>query len=275
MLLALNDVGFSYKDKTALENISAEFSPGIYGILGPNGAGKSTMLHLMCALKKPNQGSITLDGKNIFEMGKTYRSKLGYMPQQQSFYDGDTVQSFLMYMAELKGISDKSSSIEEMLDNLSITDVKHDRMSTLSGGLRQRVLIAQALLGNPSILILDEPTANLDPVERIHLRTLIAQHAQKRITLIATHIVSDIAYVSNEILILQHGKLLTKQSQSALLEQSFAYNTEQLPKDGPYKLVNIYPSSESETFRIVSHRPMPYSRSQTTLDDVYIDWLGK
>ncbi len=210
MELRLYDVTKKYGEKVALDRFTFAFQPGIYGILGANGAGKSTMMNLITDNLRRDGGSITYDGTEILKMGAGYRRILGYMTQQQGLYEGMTAESFLVYMARLKEIPRKTvrGEIDRVLEMTNLTDVRHQKVNSFSGGMKQRVLLAQALLGDPKVLILDEPTAGLDPRERARLRDHIYRLAQDRIVLLATHIVSDIEAIADSILLLRQGKLL-------------------------------------------------------------------
>lgn len=210
MELKLREVTKKYGEQVALDKFSFSFCPGIYGILGANGAGKSTIMNLITDNLKRDGGSITFDGEDIKEMGTSYRRILGYMTQQQGFYEGMTAESFLVYMARLKEIPRKAvkKEIDRVLEMTNLADVQHKKIGSFSGGMKQRVLLAQALLGDPKVLILDEPTAGLDPKERARLRDHIYQLSKDRIVLLATHIVSDIEAIADSILLLRQGKLL-------------------------------------------------------------------
>lgn len=210
MELKLSEVTKKYGEQVALDKFFFSFCPGIYGILGANGAGKSTMMNLITDNLKRDGGSITFDGEDIKEMGTNYRRILGYMTQQQGFYEGMTAESFLVYMARLKEIPRKAvkREIDRVLEMTNLADVRHKKIGSFSGGMKQRVLLAQALLGDPKVLILDEPTAGLDPKERARLRDHIYQLSKDRIVLLATHIVSDIEAIADSILLLRQGKLL-------------------------------------------------------------------
>lgn len=220
MELRLDDVTKKYGDKVALDGFSYTFHPGIYGILGANGAGKSTMMNLITDNLRRDGGSITFDGTEIRKLGADYRRILGYMTQQQGLYEGMTAESFLVYMARLKEIPRKAvpDEIDRVLEMTNLTDVRHKKVGGFSGGMKQRVLLAQALLGDPRVLILDEPTAGLDPKERARLRDHIYRLAQDRIVLLATHIVSDIEAIADSILLMKQGKLLRSGTAGALID---------------------------------------------------------
>ncbi len=210
MELKLTDLTKKYGEKVALNSFSFTFTPGIYGILGANGAGKSTMMNLITDNLKRDGGAVTYDGVDILKLGTDYRRILGYMTQQQGLYEGMTAESFLVYMARLKEIPHRAvkAEIDRVLEMTNLADVRHKRVGSFSGGMKQRVLLAQALLGDPKVLILDEPTAGLDPKERARLRDHIYRLAQDRIVLLATHIVSDIEAIADSILLMKNGQLL-------------------------------------------------------------------
>lgn len=207
--------------KTALDEFNATFTPGIYGILGPNGAGKSTLMHLITDQLKANQGEIVYNGQSIRKLGANYRSVLGFMPQQQEVYDDFTGRRFLWYIAALKGLSatETKEQVEHLLETVNLTNDADRRIGTYSGGMKQRILIAQALLNDPEILILDEPTAGVDPRERIRLRNFISTMATNKIVLLATHVVSDIEYIAKEVLLMNHGKLIRKNTSTSIMEE--------------------------------------------------------
>ena len=220
MELCLNGVTKKYGEKVALSEFTYTFQQGIYGILGANGAGKSTMMNLITDNLRRDGGSITFDGREIREMGTDYRRILGYMTQQQGLYEGMTAESFLIYMARLKEIPRKAilGETDRVLEMTNLKDVRHKKVGGFSGGMKQRVLLAQALLGDPKVLILDEPTAGLDPRERARLRDHIYRLAQDRIVLLATHIVSDIETIADSILLLRQGTLLRSGTAGELID---------------------------------------------------------
>lgn len=208
----------SYKKKMVLDHVSAVLSNGVYGLLGANGAGKTTLINIFVGILKGDGGKILVDGEDAAKLGKEFLSKIGYMPQYPVFYKDFTVLDFMLYMCALKGISKKEGRerTEELLEIVNLADAVGKKIGALSGGMRQRVGIAQAMLGNPEILILDEPTAGLDPQERIRFRNLISRFSQDRIVLLATHIVSDVEFIANEVMLLKEGNLIRKNTPEAL-----------------------------------------------------------
>ena len=199
----------SYKEKKARDEFEYTFTDGVYGLLGPNGAGKSTFMNSITDNIIPDSGSVIFNGKNKNDDAEEYRCCLGYMPQQQQLYANMTLERFLYYMAALKGIkkADAAGQIDGLLQMVNLSDVRGKRMGTFSGGMKQRALIAQAVLGDPQIVVLDEPTAGLDPAERIRIRNLISGISLNRIVIVATHITSEIEMIAKEVLFLNKGRL--------------------------------------------------------------------
>ncbi|MBO5484115.1 MAG: ATP-binding cassette domain-containing protein [Lachnospiraceae bacterium] len=210
MRIEIHNLSKQYGDKIALQQFNIKLEEGVYALLGPNGAGKSTLINLLTDSICRSQGEILCDGKEILSLGKEYRRMVGYMPQQQRMYDNYTAVEFLKYMAAIKGIHGKTArgQIEHLLKVVNLWDVKKKKIGGYSGGMKQRVMLAQALLGNPKILILDEPTAGLDPSERINIRNYIAQLSEEMIILFATHVVSDIECIAREVLLMKQGQLV-------------------------------------------------------------------
>ena len=208
MELKMSNLTKKFRDMTAVRNVSYTMTAGVYGLLGINGAGKTTLMRMLCTLLKPTGGSITWDGEDIFEMDGEYRKILGYLPQDFGYYPDFTVYDYLMYIASIKGVRPAAArqQIKLLLDQVGMKKAAKRKMKKLSGGMKRRVGIAQAMLGDPKILILDEPTAGLDPNERIRFRNLISELAGERLVLFSTHIVSDIEYIANEILLMKAGQ---------------------------------------------------------------------
>ena len=230
MELQLEHLSKTYGTVQALKDISYTFKPGIYGILGANGAGKSTMINLItdnvARDKGSAGGSILYDGQDILKLGSRFRGIIGYMPQQQGFYEDFSPKAFLRYMAEIKGIKGKNENgqtvkeqIDELLEVVNLTGVAYKKIGGFSGGMKQRVLLAQALLGDPDILILDEPTAGLDPKERIAIRNYIAELSRNKIILFSTHVVSDIECIADYVLLLKKGEIIAMGTPVELIEK--------------------------------------------------------
>lgn len=213
-MLVIKNVSKYYGNFCALHHINLELTNGVYGLLAPNGSGKTTLIKMLTTLIAPSAGEILYDGKNIIEMGEEYRSLLGYLPQQFGYYKNYSPKQYLMYLAALKGINKKEAShiISELLEKVALSSVHNKKMKKFSGGMIQRVGIAQALLNNPKILILDEPTAGLDPKERARFRNLLTELARERLIIISTHIVSDVESIANEVIMIKNQQILYKDS---------------------------------------------------------------
>ena len=212
-----------YGKKHALKDFSFTFTEGVYGLLGPNGAGKSTLMNLITDILKPDKdsGCINWNGDPINKLGKHYREHIGFMPQQQELYSNMTAQTFLGYIAALKGMPSKKAptEIEKVLEQVELSDCADKKIGGFSGGMKQRVLIASAILGDPDLIIFDEPTAGLDPKQRVTIRRLTEQLAKNKIIIISTHIVSDIETIAKEILMIRSGEILAHGTVSELVKQ--------------------------------------------------------
>ena len=221
MKLSFENISKLYGDTVALQQIDLTLGSGVYGLLGPNGAGKTTLMRIMTDLLAPSTGRVLLDGQDIAVMGAAFRKKLGYLPQDFGVYPNFTAEQFLLYIARLKGLSkfDAKRQTDNLLRMVGLEDKKQKKLKGFSGGQRQRVGIAQALLGDPEILVLDEPTAGLDPEERIRFRGIISDLSQQKLVLLSTHIVSDLEAVANEIILLREGVVLEMEKPSVLLER--------------------------------------------------------
>lgn len=208
MELVIDRLSKQYKNKIAVDRISIKLQKGVYGLLGANGAGKTTLMRMICGILKPTSGTISFNGIDVSE--ESYRSILGYLPQDFGYYPEFTGQDFLFYMAALKGIAKPQAKrrSNELLQLVSLQDVAKKKIKTYSGGMKQRLGIAQALLNQPQLLILDEPTAGLDPKERVRFRNLIENLGRDNIVLLSTHIVSDIEHIAHDILMMKDGQLI-------------------------------------------------------------------
>lgn len=210
--MELKTVGLTkqFGSKTAVNDLSIVLSNGVYGLLGANGAGKTTLMRLLCNLQEPTSGKILLNGKNIAGLGEEYQNLLGYLPQNFVYYPDFTALDFLLYVAALKGLNEKAArkKSKELLEAVGLSGESRHKIKTFSGGMKQRLGIAQAMLNNPRILILDEPTAGLDPKERVRFRNLISAFAKERMVILSTHIVSDVEFIAEEIIMMKSGQIV-------------------------------------------------------------------
>ena len=220
MEINIQTVGMTYPNgKQALKGLSLDLrSPSLVGLLGPNGAGKSTLMKLLVAALLPTTGSILVDGQPLTRVERQLKARLGYLPQDFGLFDELTVEQFLDYMAALKGLRGPRAVIRQVIRSVNLEEKARAKIRTLSGGQRQRVGIAQALLGDPELLILDEPTVGLDPEERIHFRNLFSQTAQNRLLLLSTHIIEDIQSVCGQLVVIDQGQVLFSGTPEALIQ---------------------------------------------------------
>ena len=262
------------------------FHSGVYGLLGVNGAGKTTLMRMLTTLLNPTSGEITWDGEDIFKMDKEYRKLLGYLPQDFGAYPDFSVQDYLMYISTLKGIKPAAAKarVREMLHLTGMTQFKSKKMKSLSGGMKRRAGIAQAVLNDPKILILDEPTAGLDPSERIRFRNLISELAADRIVLLSTHIVSDVESVAGQILLMQEGRFVVTGTMEEIIascpNRSWICD---VPKDQvlachqKYRVANVKALADHAQLRILS-KDAPMSGAvpeDTSLEDVFLSYFGE
>lgn len=208
MELIIDRVSKQYKNRIAVDRISLKLGRGVHGLLGENGAGKTTLMRMICGILRPDSGTITFDNADVSE--EAYRRILGYLPQDFGYYPEFSATDFLLYLAALKGIPKKAAARKaaELLELASLSDMARKKIKTFSGGMKQRLGIAQALLNDPKLLILDEPTAGLDPKERVRFRDLIGQLGKESIVLLSTHIVSDIEHIADQVLMMKDGQLI-------------------------------------------------------------------
>ena len=298
MKLILQSISKSYGSVRALSDFSAELTPGIYALLGPNGSGKTTLMHILTDNLRADTGVVLYaDGdqepQNVKGMGEEFREKLGFMPQYPGMYPNFTAKQFLQYVAALKGVGEKQKKrarnaqiekqITEILEELELSDVAHRRIGTFSGGMKQRLALAQAVLGDPKILILDEPTAGLDPKQRIAVRNYISRISQDKIVIIATHVVSDIEFIAKEIIMLRKGVVsdsgspydLTRKIEGKVWQVAVNPEEVQLIQDR-FRVVNIQNSDQGVVLRILSD-DMPVAGSIIvipSLEDYYLHVFG-
>ena len=210
MRLTLERLSKQFKNRIAVENVNAELTEGIYGFLGANGAGKTTLMQMICGIVAPTSGEVKLNGKNVTEMGEQFRDLLGYLPQEFGYTPGFTAEDFMLYIASVKGLDPRYARrrTRELMKLVSLEGDMKRKIRTFSGGMKRRLGIAQALLNDPKILIMDEPTAGLDPKERAYFRNVISEMAQDKIIIISTHIVSDIEYISDQVILMKKGRFI-------------------------------------------------------------------
>ena len=285
MELTFDDLVKNYDTVKALKGVSFTLTPGVNGLLGPNGAGKSTMMNILSGNLSQTAGRITFNGEDIRNMGKAFRKRLGYMPQQQALYPGFTAAQFLGYMATLRGMgkTEATDAVHRVLRQVELEDVALRRIKTFSGGMKQRLLIAQAILADPDVLVLDEPTAGLDPKQRIAIRNLIASLAERKIVIVSTHVVSDIAGIAKEILLLKQGELISRQSPAELIRQidgivwEVSVSKDDLPNwQSRYRISNMAYDGSDFCLRLLSDEAVPGGHPvKPNLEDVYLSYFGE
>lgn len=275
-----------YPRKRALNEVSFSLKEGVYGLLGPNGAGKTTLINIIAGILPPTSGRVLWDGTDIRELDWRYRDILGFQPQNPALYKSFRADEFLSYMAALKGMKlskkELNRTIEELLDTVNLREDGHRRIGEFSGGMRQRLGIAQALLNEPKLLLLDEPTAGLDPQERVRLRNVIATVALNKIVIWTTHIVSDIEYIAQDILMIKGGQLKEQASPQELLEKmkgrvyTLAVAPEEVMQWQTKALVgNVYKREKDVLLRIVADECPGGEAVTPNLEDVYLYYFKK
>ena len=271
---------------TAVDHMNLTMTNGVYGLLGVNGAGKTTLMRMICTLLQPTGGKIICNGKDIFKMGADYRRLLGYLPQDFGFYPEFTVKDYLLYIAALKGLRPAVAKkrVRELTAKVGLSKAANKKMKKLSGGMKRRAGIAQAMLNDPKILILDEPTAGLDPNERIRFRNLISELSEDRLVLLSTHIVSDVEYIANEIWLMKDGRLLHQGTSDELIGSmaEHVWKCYAAKSDVPalmkrYKISNIKSESHGVELRIISgKKPLPDAvLEEANLEDVFLYYFGE
>lgn len=286
MELELNNLTKKFGDFIAVDHINLTMNSGVYGLLGVNGAGKTTLMRMLCTLLKPTGGSIACNGKDIFKMDGGYRKLLGYLPQDFGFYPEFTVQDYLLYIATIKGLRPAAAKrkVKELIPQVGLTKAANKKMKKLSGGMKRRAGIAQAMLNDPGILILDEPTAGLDPNERIRFRNLISELSEERLVLLSTHIVSDIEYTANEILLMKDGKLVRKGTADEIIDSMTETVWECIVDKNmvsdfvkKYKISNMKSEPQGVILRIISPEKPSFDAvcAEATLEDVFLYYFGE
>lgn len=272
-----------YGKKRANDGITVTLENGVYGLLGPNGAGKTTLMKQITTLIKPDKGEILYNGKDIFNMDDKYRNIIGYLPQEFGVYKNFTAKQFLQYVGALKGMSGKNlnSKVNELLELVGLYDVRNKSIGKFSGGMKRRVGIAQVLLNDPKIIVLDEPTAGLDPQERTRFRNLIAKISRDKIIILSTHIISDIESVAKETIMVKEGKLLMKGTHREILSDMnnkvyniSVNNEEEINRiQEKYKVISIQRDVDSTILRVVSDtmpKELNVESTSARFEDVYM-----
>lgn len=280
-MLTVDKVTKKYQKFTALEDINLEFESGVYALLAPNGAGKTTLLKLITTLLFPTAGSIRLDGADILSLGDAYRDRLGYLPQEFGYYKNYSPRQYLHYIAALKGMTKRRAAerIDELLSLVRLTGVTDKKMRKFSGGMNQRVGIAQAMLNDPDILILDEPTAGLDPKERVHFRNVISSLSKEKTVILSTHIVSDVESIADHVIFLKDKRVkfndtpqnICASLEGRVFERSGALSELRKIEERAFVL-SLRQESDGATVRYVSDmgEPMGGTPARAGLEDVFL-----
>ena len=281
MELTINDLSKEYGRKKAVNHFSVKLTNGVYGLLGANGAGKTTLMRMICDVQTETKGAIFFNGKNIHDLGEKYRNILGYLPQNFGYYPNFTAYKFLMYISAIKGLPPKKAHNRtmELLQVVDLLTQKNEKIKTFSGGMKQRLGIAQALLNDPRILILDEPTAGLDPKERVRFRNLLSEYAGDKIVILSTHIVSDVEAIADEVLLMKKGKFVLQGMVQELTEKANGKVWELTVSPSEARkwqtrttVANLRHEGKDMVLRIVSDN-MPSEQAvscEATLEDLYL-----
>ena len=282
MELKLDRLTKQFGSAIAVDRLSAILTPGVYGLLGANGAGKTTLMRMICDVLRPTSGSVVWTGIPIERLGERYRNVLGYLPQDFGYYPDFTALDFMLYLSALKGLDSKAAKRRsmELLDLVGLADVAKRKVKTFSGGMKQRLGIAQAVINDPQVLVLDEPTAGLDPKERVRFRNLISALAQDKVVILSTHIVSDVAYIADEILIMRAGQIVVTGTVEEILAQvsGVVWECAVTPREADTMSARMavgnvrYDHNGMAIVRIVSDAP-PHGSArlvEPTLEDVYL-----
>lgn len=286
MELTISDLTKDFGSFRAVDQVTFTMHSGVYGLLGVNGAGKTTLMRMLTTLIRPTGGEIRWDGQDVFRMDSAYRKLLGYLPQDFGYYPDFSIYDYLMYIASIKGIRPAAAKQRalRLLKQVGLSQAGHKKMKTLSGGMKRRVGIAQAMLNDPKILILDEPTAGLDPNERIRFRNLISELSEDRIVLLSTHIVSDIEYIASEILLMKDGRITLSGTAEEVIASMpervwlFSVPREQVDRYlAAYRVSNLKTTPTGATLRVLSAECPDIGAVETaaTLEDVFLHYFGE
>lgn len=286
MELKITNLTKEFSGVRAVDSVTETLGRGVYGLLGVNGAGKTTLMRLLTTLLRPTSGSVTWDGEDIFAMEGRFRNILGYLPQDFGFYPNFTVEDYLMYIASIKGLRPAVARqrVKELLSQVGLSKARAKKMKNLSGGMKRRAGIAQAMLNDPKLLILDEPTAGLDPNERIRFRNLISELSEERVVLLSTHIVSDVEYIAGKILLMKDGRIsITGTAQELTATMPERVWACQVPKEHvdaylkALKVSNVKTTPQGAELRIVSAEQPTDNSVQLvpTLEDVFLCYFGQ
>ena len=285
-MLRIENLSKQYKEKWAVKEFSAELTEGVYALIGPNGSGKTTLMRMLANILKPTSGRVLFNDEDISLLNEKYRDRLGYLPQEFGVYPNFSAERFLHYFATLKGLekNEAKDKVDEVLHLVNLQDVRKKKTKTFSGGMKRRLGIAQALLNDPEILVVDEPTAGLDPKERIRFRNLLSDISDRRIVIFSTHIVSDIEYIAKEILLMEQGELKRHSDMDGLLKEMEGKVWEVIVEESElqriqqqHKIGNILRQREGVQLRIISDEaPFPDATAiPPTLEDVYLYYFNE
>lgn len=286
MELQLQHLSKRYGDKCAVKDVCAALSPGVYGLLGANGAGKTTLMRMICGVLKPTSGRVCLDGKTIEELGESYYAHLGYMPQDFGFYPDFTAREFMLYMAAVKGLEKQEAKrrTEELLQLVNLHEAADKKIKSFSGGMKQRLGIAQAELNAPDILVLDEPTAGLDPKERVRFRNIISDLAKEKIVILSTHIVSDVSSIADTILIMKNGMFLLQEPMATVTDsingkvwEFLADVREAAEYSRCFSVVNLRHENDKVRLRVINETPPAEGAVSVlpSLEDLFLYHFGE
>jgi ABC-2 type transport system ATP-binding protein len=284
MTLTINGVTKLFGEKKALDSFSTTLDNGVYGLLGPNGAGKTTLINTVVGILQPDSGVIKFNDINIKKLGQKYIEKIGYLPQSPQFYKSFKAREFLLYMCAIKGMTkvDSETRTDDLLKMMNLWDERNKKIGAYSGGMKQRLGIAQALLNDPDVIILDEPTAGLDPKERIRFRNIISKLSSTKIVILATHIVSDVEYIAKDVILIKNGVMISQNKPTDLLkdlkDKVWIVNALEDEVSGileNYNISNAAFDGEKYILRVVSDTPPTADavNINPNLEDVYINYF--